>query len=82
MRVCTFSEARRNLNEVLDRAKREKIMIKRCSGDTFVVVFEEPRRSPFVVPGIHVPGLTTKDIIAAVRGSRSQPWRKKRKAKD
>ena len=76
MRIYTFSEARQNLAEVLDRAKSEEVIIKRRGGDTFVLVYKRVEGSPFDdVPRIEVPGLTADDIVEAVRYSREQPWR-------
>ena len=39
-RINTFSEARQNLAEVLDREKSEEVVIKRRAGDTFVLVYQ------------------------------------------
>ena len=75
MRVYTFSEARQNLAEVLELAKSEEVAIKRRGGDTFVLTYKRPQSSPFAVAGIDIPGLTTEDIVEAVRYSREQPWR-------
>ena len=78
MRVYTYSEARQNLAEVLDRAKTEEVVIKRRDGDTFVLTYKKLQSSPFDVPGIDIPGLTAEDIVEAVRYSREQPWRDKK----
>ncbi len=76
MRVYTFSEARQKLAQLLDLAKKEDVVIRRRSGDEFILSRRRENRSPFDVPGIEVEGVTAEDIVEAVRFSRSQPWRK------
>lgn len=71
MRVYTFSEARQRLAELLDMAKSEDVVIKRRNGETFVLSCRKSVRSPFDIAGVDVPGVSTKDIVAAVRESRS-----------
>jgi hypothetical protein len=71
MKVFTYSHARQHLSEVLDTAVQEEVLIKRRGGETFTVVYREQQRSPFDVPGIKT-AATTKDIIDAVRESRSR----------
>jgi len=75
VRVYNFSEARQKLAELLDLAKREDVVIKRRGGDEFVLSCKKPVISPFDVPGIESAGVTSDDIVEAVRTSRSQPWR-------
>ena len=75
MRVYSFSEARQNLAEVLKLANSEDVAIMRRGGDTFVLTYKRPQSSPFAVAGIDIPGLTSDDIVEAVRYSREQPWR-------
>ncbi len=70
MKLYTYSEARQKLAEVLDTARREEVLIRRRGGETFSVVYRQPSRSPFDVPGVKTRA-TTKDIIRAVRESRS-----------
>lgn len=70
MKVYTYSQARQNLAEVLNRAKAEEVVIRRRGGDTFTVVPALRRGSPFNVPGIQT-RVCTEDILAAVKDSRS-----------
>lgn len=71
MRAFKYSQARQRLSEVLDTARREDVIIKRRGGETFLVVYKSPRKSPFDVPGVKT-SVTTQDIIEAVRESRSR----------
>lgn len=71
MKVYTYSEARQKLSEVLDRASRERVGIKRRGGETFEIVRRTTPTSPFDVPGVKTK-VTTADIIAAVSESRSR----------
>ncbi len=70
MKVYTYSQARQNLAAVLNQSKDEDVLIRRRSGDSFVV-FPKPRQgSPFDVPGVKTKA-TTSDVLSAVRESRS-----------
>jgi prevent-host-death family protein len=71
MKVYTYSEARQRLSEVLDIARKEKVIIKRRKGETFSIVYKKPTKSPFDIPGIHTKA-TTQDILDAIRESRSR----------
>ena len=71
MKVYTYSEARQNLATVLDIARKEEVLIKRRGGETFSVRYKTTPTSPFDVPGVKTRA-TTKDILAAVRESRSR----------
>ena len=71
MKVYTYSEARQKLSKVLDIARSEEVIIKRRGGETFTLVFKKSSKSPFDVPGIKTRA-TTKDIINAVRESRTR----------
>jgi len=71
MKVYTYSEARQKFSKVLDTARSEEVIIKRRGGETFTIVFKKSSKSPFDVPGIKTRA-TTKDIIDAVRESRSR----------
>jgi len=71
MKAYTYSEARQKFSKVLDTARSEEVIIKRRGGETFTLVFKKSSKSPFDVPGIKTRA-TTKDIIAAVRESRSR----------
>lgn len=79
MRVYTFSEARQKLAEVLDLARTEPVIIERRGGEAFVLTLKRSPRSPLDIPGIDREKVTTKDIVEAVRESRAQPWRGRRK---
>ncbi len=72
MKVYTYSEARQKLSRVLDTARSEEVIIKRRGGETFILAFKKSSKSPFDVPGIKTRA-STKDIIDAVRDSRSRP---------
>lgn len=71
MKVYTYSQARQNLSEVLNRSKSEKVLIRRRGGEVFVVVPEAPGGSPFDVPGVKTKAKTS-DILAAVRDVRER----------
>ncbi len=71
MKVYTYSEARQHLASVLNIAKKEEVIIKRRSGETFSIIFRKSKKSPFDVPGIHTKA-TTKDILEAVKASRER----------
>ncbi len=71
MKVYTYSEARQRLSEVLDIARKEKVIIKRRKGETFSIIYKKPTKSPFDVPGINTKA-TTQDILDAIRESRSR----------
>lgn len=63
MRSYTYSEARRKLDSLLDRAAEEgKVRTKRRDGRTFVVIPEEEEGSPLDVEGIDL-GVTTEEIV-------------------
>ena len=74
MKVYTYSEARQKLSEVLNRAKREKVLIRRRGGDVFAVVPQRPSGSPLDVPGIKTKA-STEDILAAIRDVRTRDGR-------
>jgi len=71
VKVYTYSEARQKLSEVLDRAARERVGIKRRRGEMYEVVRRTESVSPFDVPGVNTKA-TTQDILQAVRESRSR----------
>ena len=63
MRVYTYSEARRKLASLLDRAVEQgEVWIKRRDGQTFVVRPEPKEGSPLDVEGIDL-GITTDEIL-------------------
>lgn len=71
MKVYTFSQARQNLAEVLDSARKDEVVIRRRGGECFVVSRRLRAGSPFDVHGVTTRA-STADILAAVRESRSQ----------
>lgn len=82
MRVFTYSEARQNLAELLDTARKEEVIIRRKGGDDFTVTPREAMKSPFDIPSIKTQA-STRDILRAVRESRESsargiPKRKRR----
>jgi len=71
MKVFTYSEARQNLAKILQMAKREEIEIRRKDGSVYSLRSKsKSSKSPFDVPGVKTKA-TTKNIIDAVRESRS-----------
>ncbi|HUW60817.1 MAG TPA: type II toxin-antitoxin system prevent-host-death family antitoxin [Candidatus Bathyarchaeia archaeon] len=70
MKTYTCSDLRRHLSEVLDTARREEVLIRRRGGETFRLIYDVPRKSPFDVPAVKTKA-TTRDILAAIRKSRS-----------
>jgi len=70
MKVYTCSQARQNLSESLDLARREEVVIKKRSGELFAVEYKQPSSSPFDVKGVKTRA-ETKDILEAVEASRS-----------
>lgn len=71
MKVYTFTEARKRFAEVLNNAQKEEVIIKRRSGETFVIKYRKSSRSPLDIPGINTKA-TTQDIIDAIRESRDR----------
>ena len=69
MRVYTYSQTRQNLSEVLDFARKEEVIIRRRSGETYCIRLKKMKKSPFDIPGIKTKA-TTQDILEAVRESR------------
>jgi len=70
MRVYSYSEARQQFAELLNRARREgEVEIRRRGGDAFVVRPATRRASPLDVPGIDA-GLSRAEIVDLVRESR------------
>jgi hypothetical protein len=71
MKAYTYSDARKHISKVLDVAKTEEVLIKRRSGEIFSLTIKKTSKSPFDLPGIKTKA-TTKDILEAVRESRSK----------
>ncbi len=71
MRIYTYSQARQNLSEVLNRAKSEDVLIRRRGGEVFRISRQAREGSPFDVEGVATEA-TTADILAAVREARER----------
>lgn len=71
MKVYTFTEARKRFAEVLNNAQKEEVIIKRRSGETFVIKYRKSNRSPLDIAGIKTKA-TTQDIIDAIKESRER----------
>ena len=70
MEVYTYSEARRNLASLLDKALHEgEVLITRRDGQVFVVKPRPRQGSPLDVPGIDL-GLSAEEIVSAIREGR------------
>jgi len=68
--VYTYSEARRKLAALLERAAKEgEVRIKRKDGQTFVITPERRAGSPLDVEGIDL-GITTADIMQFIQEGR------------
>lgn len=75
MKVYTYSQARQQLAELLNRARREgQVEIRRRDGQTFVVRAASSSGSPLDVPGIDA-GLSRREIVKLVRESRQSTER-------
>ena len=74
MRTYTYSEARRKLASLLDRATEEgEVRIKRRDGQTFVIKPDEGKSSPLDVEGVDL-GVTTEEIVKIVREGRRRDY--------
>lgn len=71
MKTYTYSQARQNLSEVLNRAKLEEVFIRRRGGEVFRVAPRTPKGSPFAIRGIKTKAATA-DILAAIRETRER----------
>ena len=80
MKTYTYSQARNRLAELLEEAKREEVIIRRRRGDRFAIIPKPSGcRSPFDVPGVGK-GVSRREILAAIRESRSRPGKPRRQA--
>jgi hypothetical protein len=71
MKVFTYSEVRQNFSKLLQFAKSEEIEIRRKDGSVYSLKSKARRKkSPFDVSGVKTKA-TTKNIIDAVRDSRT-----------
>ena len=70
MQVYTYSEARRNLSSLLDRALADgEVLITRRDGQVFVVKPRPRQGSPLDVPGMDL-GMSVEEIVTAIREGR------------
>lgn len=75
MRVYSYSEARQQLAELLNRARREgQVEIRRRDGQSFVVRPTESGGSPLEVPGVET-SLSREEVVDLVRESRQSTER-------
>ena len=66
MTVYTFSQARQNFANVLEKAKIEEVLIKRRDGSVFSLKSAKKLRSPLAVRGLNTK-ITAKEIVEIVR---------------
>jgi antitoxin Phd len=72
MRTYTYSEARQNLAELLDRARQEgRVRIRRRDGQVFLLIPVTKSASPFDIEGVDL-DLSMDEIANAVRESRTR----------
>jgi hypothetical protein len=72
MNVYTVSEARTHLTSVLARAERDgEVLLKRKDGRLFIITPESPPISPLDVEGVTT-GISSKEIVTAVRECRER----------
>jgi antitoxin Phd len=74
MKLYTYSTARQRLAEVLEQASREgEVQIRRQDGRVYAVTpVAKSAQSPFAnVTGLPVKGVTSRDLLRAVRGEGS-----------
>jgi len=72
MKVYTYPQAKEHLEELLDLARREEVLIHLTEGETYSVTLKKNRnKSPLDVRGIRTKATTT-DILEAIRESRER----------
>jgi len=72
MKKYTFSEARKNLADLLEKAKKgEKILITRKDGSIFEIKALKTKRSPLDVKGINI-NITKKEIVDLIKEVRKR----------
>lgn len=71
MKTFTYSQARQNLSDVLNKAKSDDVLIRRRGGDVFRVIQVLQEGSPFDVKGVKTK-VPTKDILSAIREGRKR----------
>jgi hypothetical protein len=72
MKVYTYSEARKNLSELLNLSLKEEVIIKRKDGNVFSIKPKViDKKSPFDIKSIKTKA-TMSDIMDAIRESRER----------
>ena len=71
MTVFTFSQARQNFANVLEKAKTEEVLIKRRDGSVFSLRSAKKLCSPLAVRGLKTK-VTAKEIVEIVREVRQR----------
>ena len=71
MTVYTFSQARQNFANVLEKAKIEEVLIKRRDGSVFSLKSAKKLRFPLAVRGLKTK-VTAKEIVEIVREVRQR----------
>ncbi len=71
MKVYTYSQARQNLSEVLNRARSEDVFVRRRGGEVFRIEPKKQEGSPLEVPGVKTKARTA-DILKALREVRAR----------
>jgi hypothetical protein len=67
----TYSNARKNLSQVLNlAAKQGQVKITRRDGKTFIIRPETRKRSPLDVKGVNIKGLTMSDVLDSIKDGR------------
>jgi len=74
MKVYSYSQARQNLSEVLNRSKSEDVLIRRRGGEVFRVSPQPRAGSPLDIKAVRTQA-TTEDILSAVREVRKRQSR-------
>lgn len=70
MEVYTYSEAKQNLSNILDKAVRKgKVFIKGKDGKLFIIREVSPDQSPLEVKGVKS-NISRSEIIKAIKESR------------
>ncbi|GIV46034.1 MAG: hypothetical protein KatS3mg036_0852 [Ignavibacterium sp.] len=72
MDIYTYSEAKQNLSNILDKAVRKgKVFIKGKDGKLFMIKEVLPDQSPLEVKGVKL-DISRSDIIKAIKESRKR----------
>jgi len=70
MKIYSATDAGQQIQEILEQADREEVVIRRADGASYAVVPWSRLTSPFDVPGIQTRA-STEDILEAIRESRA-----------